>query len=160
MNCPNCGAPLRPGTNFDFLWCEYCGTFQFPVPSLDGIKTLGQGDGDLRCPLCRDHLSTAVVAEISVLHCQHCQGFLTGRRTFFDIVKYQRARIPATLHSKSLNDKALERELWCPQCSCRMQTFAYCGPGNVVIDTCDRCDLIWLDYGELHRVVSTIDHSW
>jgi Zn-finger nucleic acid-binding protein len=28
------------------------------------------------------------------------------------------------------------------------------GPGTIVIDTCDRCNIIWLDYGELGRVVN------
>jgi Zn-finger nucleic acid-binding protein len=28
----------------------------------------------------------------------------------------------------------------------------YYGPGNVVIDTCSRCDLIWLDFGELKQI--------
>jgi Zn-finger nucleic acid-binding protein len=35
-----------------------------------------------------------------------------------------------------------------------MDTFQYNGPGNIVIDTCHPCDLIWLDYGELHKVVN------
>ena len=28
------------------------------------------------------------------------------------------------------------------------------GPGNIVIDTCHHCDLIWLDYGEITKVVN------
>jgi Zn-finger nucleic acid-binding protein len=35
-----------------------------------------------------------------------------------------------------------------------METFEYYGPGNIVIDTCNSCDLIWLDYGELRKVVN------
>jgi Zn-finger nucleic acid-binding protein len=27
------------------------------------------------------------------------------------------------------------------------------GPGNVVIDTCRRCDAVWLDSGELTQIV-------
>jgi Zn-finger nucleic acid-binding protein len=34
-----------------------------------------------------------------------------------------------------------------------MDTFEYNGPGNIVIDTCHENDLIWLDYGELSKVV-------
>jgi Zn-finger nucleic acid-binding protein len=34
-----------------------------------------------------------------------------------------------------------------------MATHAYQGPGNLVIDTCAPCDLIWLGTGELARTV-------
>ena len=35
-----------------------------------------------------------------------------------------------------------------------MGTYQYMGPGNIVIDTCHEDDLIWLDYGELNKVVN------
>jgi len=35
-----------------------------------------------------------------------------------------------------------------------MENHLYLGPGNVVIDTCNSCNLIWLDYGELNKVVN------
>ena len=35
-----------------------------------------------------------------------------------------------------------------------MDTFQYMGPGNIVIDTCHADDLIWLDYGEITKVVN------
>jgi Zn-finger nucleic acid-binding protein len=34
-----------------------------------------------------------------------------------------------------------------------MGTYQYLGPGNIVIDTCHADDLIWLDYGELEKVL-------
>ena len=36
-----------------------------------------------------------------------------------------------------------------------MSTHVYGGPGNIVIDTCVNCQLIWLDYLELRRVLDT-----
>ena len=35
-----------------------------------------------------------------------------------------------------------------------MSTHPYYGPGNIVIDTCAGCGVIWLDFGELNRVVA------
>jgi Zn-finger nucleic acid-binding protein len=35
-----------------------------------------------------------------------------------------------------------------------MSTHPYYGPGTIVIDNCDRCKVVWLDYGELARVVN------
>ena len=33
-----------------------------------------------------------------------------------------------------------------------MDVHPYYGPGNVVIDTCSACDMVWLDYGELKQI--------
>jgi Zn-finger nucleic acid-binding protein len=33
-----------------------------------------------------------------------------------------------------------------------MDTHFYGGPGNIIIDDCDRCSLNWLDAGELMRI--------
>ena len=45
----------------------------------------------------------------------------------------------------------------CPQCHRRMDTHLYGGPGNVVIDSCEECSLIWLDRGELMHIVHAPD---
>ena len=47
----------------------------------------------------------------------------------------------------------LRRKIDCPQCRHRMDTHFYAGPGNVVIDSCENCSLIWLDRGELMHIV-------
>jgi Zn-finger nucleic acid-binding protein len=33
-----------------------------------------------------------------------------------------------------------------------MDVHPYYGPGNVVIDTCSGCDMVWLDHGELKQI--------
>ena len=35
-----------------------------------------------------------------------------------------------------------------------MSTHPYFGPGNVVIDNCEACELVWLDFGELKQIVN------
>ena len=29
----------------------------------------------------------------------------------------------------------------------------YYGPGNIMMDSCAACDVVWLDYGELRQVI-------
>ena len=56
----------------------------------------------------------------------------------------------------------------CPLCASPLaralldDVFAYYGPGNVVIDSCQRCDLIWLDFGELEQITTAggRDRGW
>ena len=52
-----------------------------------------------------------------------------------------------------LEREALTRELSCPKCGKRFETHPYYGPGNVVIDNCASCDLLWLDFGEIRQIV-------
>ncbi len=45
----------------------------------------------------------------------------------------------------------------CPQCHGRMDAHFYCGPGNVVVDSCDQCFLVWMDRGKLKHIASAPD---
>ncbi len=87
--------------------------------------------------------------------CKNCQGFLLTRGSFHLTVETRRARaITPPDPPKPLNRDELNRKLDCPICRQTMTTHPYMGPGTIVIDTCDRCNIIWLDYGELGRVVN------
>jgi hypothetical protein len=40
-----------------------------------------------------------------------------------------------------------------------MEAHPYFGGGNAVVDTCDRCNLIWLDAGELAVIERYVPHQ-
>jgi Zn-finger nucleic acid-binding protein len=40
-----------------------------------------------------------------------------------------------------------------------MDTHYYADGGNVIIDDCSRCELNWLDAGELTAIIHAPDHS-
>ncbi len=40
-----------------------------------------------------------------------------------------------------------------------MDTHSYAGPGNVIVDSCGTCFLIWLDRGELTRIAHAPDED-
>jgi Zn-finger nucleic acid-binding protein len=52
-----------------------------------------------------------------------------------------------------LDRRELHRRLRCPNCGGAFDTYPHLGPGAVVIDNCTRCDLIWLDFGEIQQIV-------
>jgi len=52
-----------------------------------------------------------------------------------------------------------DRLINCPGCGQPMLGHLYGGPGNVVIDSCERCQVNWLDPGELRRIVVAPDSS-
>ena len=51
-----------------------------------------------------------------------------------------------------------DRKLSCPECTQTMVGYPYGGPGNVNLDSCERCSVIWLDNRELWRIVLAPDH--
>ncbi|MCC7353594.1 MAG: zf-TFIIB domain-containing protein [Anaerolineae bacterium] len=156
MNCRNCGAPMTLYRENEYFFCEYCGSFHFPSASRDGVRLLGVAPGEIKCPACRDILFLASFNERPQgYQCRRCQGILLDRATFAEVVQARRAWASQPPDPpRPVNPKALKRRLRCPLCQRTMDTFLYYGPGNIVIDTCHTCHVIWLDYGELGRAVN------
>jgi Zn-finger nucleic acid-binding protein len=50
-----------------------------------------------------------------------------------------------------------DRLIKCPACGQPMLAHFYGGPGNVVIDSCERCQVNWLDPDELRRIAVAPD---
>jgi Zn-finger nucleic acid-binding protein len=68
---------------------------------------------------------------------------------FATIVRERRAKRPTGESTSSFSPDELKRSLKCPKCRQRMDTHPFYGGGRVVVDTCPKCTLIWLDAGEL-----------
>jgi Zn-finger nucleic acid-binding protein len=149
MNCANCGAALEPVGNRNYFRCPYCQTFMFPEETGDGIAVVG-GDAQYACPVCGGHLTRAAIDGYEVSYCRVCRGFLASNATFSRIVLLERAkhggeaRVPLPFAPEEL-----KRRIKCPRCRKPMDTHPYHAGGNAVIDTCERCHLVWLDAGEL-----------
>ena len=120
----------------------------------DGVRILGHLPDGPNCPVCRTHLAAAVMDDQSVHFCARCRGILLPRITFAGIVHKRRAWATSpAVEPRPLDRAALRRALNCPVCTRRFETYPHYGPGNVVIDNCTSCDLIWLDFGEIRSIV-------
>ena len=156
MNCRNCGGAMYLFAARGYFFCRYCGSFHFPESANDqGVKVLADAAGPLPCPACQQHLATATLDGSHAIHyCRNCRGILFARGSFGDVVRMRRAWAsgPPTDPVPVRSDE-LKRIATCPSCKNRMATYPYYGPGNVVIDTCDACNVVWLDFGELKQIV-------
>ncbi len=159
MNCTNCGAPVELAEGRGYCYCRFCSTFRFldnadSLDSPDGITPLGQ-DTDWNCPVCDGVLQHAVIEDCRVRYCPDCRGVLVASDTFAAVVQLRRSRfrepdqVPIPLNPDDLN-----RVIRCPLCDLPMAVHPYYGPGNIVIDSCHRCHVVWLDHGELALVES------
>jgi len=156
MNCKQCGAPMVLFRDRDYYHCEHCDSYHFPDESIKGLRVLGENPDDLQCPQCKITLNMATIDNyFRGYRCENCRGLLFNRTRFREIIDVRRSMTEAPPEPVNRFDPTeLDRDTKCPICHQNMETFKYLGPGNVVIDTCHSDDLIWLDYGELDKVVN------
>jgi Zn-finger nucleic acid-binding protein len=159
MNCPDCGAPIHLADGSQSATCEYCGAVYVPEKSDEGVRVFDQ-PSELSCPICRLPLRDATLARQRILYCARCRGSLIPMPVFVVLVQVLRAqRGDAAEIAPPPDPHQLDRATLCPQCGKRMDTHYYAGGGNVVIDDCSRCELNWLDAGELMAIAHAPDHS-
>jgi Zn-finger nucleic acid-binding protein len=157
MNCPNCaagGLELLPGRTH--LRCPYCASLVFPKPLDEGVVVLDQAYG-LDCPTCRQPLVTAGLDGESAGYCRRCRGMLLTNDHFARALARRRESGPLrTLVPEPVDPRELRKARTCPKCRRRADTHVYGGGGNAVIDSCERCRLVWLDAGELTMLGSYV----
>ena len=159
MNCPNCGAPLHLEEGRESLTCDYCKGVSQPEKNDDGVRVFDQ-PSELLCPICQVPLLHAAIDRQRILYCPHCHGNLIPMAVFVILVDSLRARRGGAVEiAPPPNPHELDRRIACPQCGGRMDTHCYAGGGNVVMDDCSRCELNWLDSGELMSIARAPDHS-
>jgi Zn-finger nucleic acid-binding protein len=156
MNCQNCGGAMELFASRGYFFCRYCGSFHFPdTKADDGIRIVGDTTQAVACAVCSKPLTSAILDETHpIRYCQNCRGVLIARRGFAGVVQKRRSWATGTpAPAVPLNPGELERKVRCPVCAGPMSTHPYYGPGNVVIDSCEPCELVWLDFGELRQIV-------
>jgi Zn-finger nucleic acid-binding protein len=133
--------------------CGHCSTLVCPEPAADGVRVTGERG--LMCPVCRRALVRAVMDDREPIQvCPRCKGMFMARRAFAETMVARRRAAERPSVTPSPTDRSeLSRRIDCPRCASRMLTDWYYGPGNIVIDTCPVCDVVWLDAGEFGRVV-------
>ena len=136
----------------DCFRCDYCKSIYFPERNEDGVRVLGEASA-LSCPVCGVSLVHAALDACRIMYCTQCRGTLIKMGVFLELIQDLRARREGVAPTDAPDPKDLQRRIICPQCHQPMDTHFYGGPGNVIIDSCDRCELNWLDAGELMRIV-------
>lgn len=121
--------------------------------STDGAEFTRRLTG-LGCFKCDGELEIANINGFKIAGCRDCHGLLIQTRLFGAMTNYRRAfyegdeTVPAPLKPADLQQATV-----CNACGNMMDTHAYCGPGNVVIDSCHHCKMVWLDAKELQQIV-------
>ena len=105
----------------------------------------------MRCPVCRTvDLARQSYEGLNVHQCPECLGHLIPRLRADAIQR--RANLPLEeLEQKVLLDRGEDskRMVRCPRCGGGMRKQNKARPVRFQIDYCRRCDVLWLDGGEL-----------
>jgi len=135
------------------FYCEYCTSLQFPTENEDGIRILDEASGT-DCPLCKIPLVYGYIDRTQTLYCLNCRGMLIDQEIFLLIIEYLRAKSSKpTLNPPPVNFDELKRQIICPYCDRQMSTHLYGGPGNLIVDNCIHCSMLWLDHNEFKRII-------
>ena len=148
--CNSCGAPLLVDRNRGVLVCDHCGSQQDAPGVLEHVEV--DGKAPETCPLCDTRLSVARLEGHRLLYCERCSGMLIGMHVFAAVIDAVRVGERSVRTVLPRRENPGDRQLLCPACREPMLNHIYAGPGNVVIDSCERCDVNWLDGGELRRI--------
>jgi Zn-finger nucleic acid-binding protein len=160
VNCPSCGAPITQRPDTDGYKCDYCHKVYYPGAEDDQVIASEEvADPSLACPICSLPLVKATVAKIPALFCTECHGLLMPMQALQAAIEELRSVADGAAVQAPPDRGDLKRVVRCPKCSQRMDTHFYAGPGNVIVDSCDGCCLIWLDRGEITRVAHAPDES-
>jgi Zn-finger nucleic acid-binding protein len=138
------------------LLCGHCGSQQELPAALEHRELLSEASS--ACPACSTPLSNSRLEGHPLLCCPRCFGMLIEMNRFatvIDAVRAHEGRSSRTVLPRRQNPG--ERLFDCPACGQPMASRLYGGPGNVVIETCERCLVNWLDPGELRRIAAAPD---
>jgi Zn-finger nucleic acid-binding protein len=140
----------------NLMVCQYCESQAVPPMDEDGVQVLG--DTTKVCPTCGSKLSDGVMESQPLLYCAQCHGMLISMEIFLPLVERLRSLRDRPVAFLPAPDRAGDaKNLRCPLCSHAMDDHPYGGPGNVTIDSCEDCSVIWFDRGELRKIAVAPD---
>lgn len=119
------------------------------------------------CPRCKTRgenfeLQTAKLEGIEVDICKNCGGIWFDKEELGEATKVSPVEIQklTTLLEENKNvDKIEDTELQCPKCNIPMFKYRYMYTSNIYIDSCERCEGIWIDKGELIQIINYLEEA-
>ena len=106
----------------------------------------------MQCPKCKEPLASAELHGIEVDRCSICRGVWFDQSELQSLLQLSPAELRPIRGGKQKDD-ANRQKAKCPRDhSDLMRVCSAANPG-VIVDTCPECRGIWLDGGELDRLL-------
>jgi Zn-finger nucleic acid-binding protein len=137
--------------------CDYCGSQATPQADEEGVVALAPVAHN--CPWCAIKLFDASLEGHPLLYCPRCHGMLFNMERFLPLLDVLREYRYWSRSSQAPRARDAGRILHCPLCAREMDKHPYGGSGNIDVDSCEPCNVLWLDRGELSRIVAAPDRN-
>jgi Zn-finger nucleic acid-binding protein len=137
--------------------CDYCGSQCAPHADEEGVVVLDPTKHN--CPACATFLSNASLESRDLLYCTACHGMLLDMEKLVPLLEVLREHRYWSRSSQTQRNFGEGRLLHCPLCRHEMDEHLYGGGGNMDVDSCETCGVLWLDRGELSRMVAAPDRD-
>ncbi len=113
------------------------------------------------CPKCGAALKPLKIQRTSLEQCQGCQGLWLSRATLLELREASPSAHPVLAATPEPDGDAAPGDpegLSCARCGQHMSSFYYRG-GKTKVESCKRCDQLFLDSGELGRILKEWRHG-
>ena len=149
VTCPSCFAPMFIGSRF----CARCGA--------EAVRTELDDDATLFCPRCGEETHAIALGSTHVHECSACGGLWLDPATMQKLVdaREEHAAVVSALAARTPTATSAPetvRYIPCPRCKKLMNRVNFAHSSGVVIDVC-KSDGVWLDRGELQRVIGFVE---
>lgn len=109
----------------------------------------------MACPKCGEALEPLQIERTNLEQCPACQGLWVGRAALLELRDTSPSAHPLLAATPAPQADPAEGELEgrsCARCGQHMSTYHYRG-GQTKVESCKRCDQLFLDPGELGRIL-------
>ena len=114
----------------------------------------------MKCPDCQNDLQVAKLKGVNIHECSHCKGkwferneLMSAKNKADDGLRWLDFD-PFGRDAQKLSVVSVGKQ--CPQCLKEMQSLTYL-QSKVVIDKCQSCEGVWLNHGELERIIRYLE---
>ena len=106
----------------------------------------------MKCPKCDRKLVATKVSEVEVDRCKSCHGIWCDHRELAELLGQSKWRL-AKLTGAHEQDQLNLRQAKCPRDDTHLLRVSSADHPQVVLDSCPKCQGIWLDGGELDKLL-------
>ena len=111
------------------------------------------------CPRCHVSLETGEYDGVVIEKCRHCHGRWMSPADLKAILEAAPPPAAAPAPRVEIDLTGVGGDALCPRCGIPMAPFNYAGDSGVGIDKCPGCARLWLDAGDLERVLAVVAAS-
>jgi Zn-finger nucleic acid-binding protein len=111
------------------------------------------------CPRCHVPLEAAEYGGFVLETCPRCGGRWTNPADLKAIIDGEPPPARAQAYRVAVDLTGVGGDSLCPRCSVPMEPFNYAGDSGVILDKCPGCAGLWLDSGDLERILAVVAAS-